>query len=144
MGTRKYTIVAPAPVGEVYNWFVEDARNYSCVLNDKISNVAKNEDGSLSWTITLPSKSITYIAKITEQEQNAKIAWASADGSPNRGELTFQEATSLEKPAVDTTGKADPQLTEENLKTIITAAIEYDGPDSGHSLVVLTRFPVPL
>jgi uncharacterized membrane protein len=143
MGTRRYTIVAPAPIGDVYNWFVVDSDNFSCVLNDKILTVAKDEDGTLSLKITLPGKVITYNARITEQEQNAKIAWVSADGSPNRGELTFQEATYLEKPDALTTGTAGQQTTVENLKTMITVAIEYDGPDSGHSFVVLTRFPVP-
>jgi uncharacterized membrane protein len=142
MGTRRYTIVAPAPVGEVYSWFIEDSGNFPCVFNDKILT-AKKEDGNLSWTITIPNKLITYIARITEQEQNAKIAWVSADGSPNRGELTFQEATYLETPDVLTARMANPQITVENLTTIITVAVEYDGPDSGHSFVVLTRFPVP-
>jgi uncharacterized membrane protein len=143
MGTRTYTIVAPAPIGEVYSWFIGDAGNFSCVLNDKILNVDKNEDESLSWTITLPSKLIKYIARITEKEQNTKIAWVSTDGSPNRGELTFRGATYLEKPDVLSTRMAVPHIAEENLTTMITVALEYDGPDSGHSLVVLTRFPVP-
>jgi uncharacterized membrane protein len=123
MGTRRYTINAPSPLQQVYNWFINDLNSYSCALHDKTGSVTNQEDGSLLWQLNIQNKPIKYVARITESEPNVKIAWKSTDGSPNGGELKFQEVASDE--------------------TIIAVIIEYDGPDSEDSPIKWDRFPPP-
>jgi uncharacterized membrane protein len=124
MGTRRYTIEAPVDLTTAYSWLINDFNNFSCALNSDFQTVTtRKEDGSLLWQVTLSDKRIDYVATISEQVPNVKIAWQSVDGSPNHGELAFQETGSNQ--------------------TTIAVVIEYDGPDSEHPPVVWDNFPPP-
>jgi uncharacterized membrane protein len=97
------------PVAELYAYW----RNFGnlATFMDNVVSVSVLDDKRSHWVVKAPDgKTVEWDAVITEERENALIAWASEDGAdvPNSGRIDFREAGAR--------------------GTVVTATILYDPP----------------
>jgi uncharacterized membrane protein len=56
---------------------------------DGVEKVEQLDDTTLRWTAEIAGVKKTWIAKITEQTPDQRIAWTSVEGAKNAGVVTF-------------------------------------------------------
>ena len=56
---------------------------------DAVEKVEQLDDTTIRWTAKIAGVTKTWTAKITEQEPDQRIAWASIEGAKNAGVVTF-------------------------------------------------------
>jgi hypothetical protein len=88
MGFTTHSIEVNAPLRVVYNqWtqFEEFPR-----FMESVEEVRQDGPKTLFWKAKIAGKDKRWEAEITEQIPDKRIAWASVDGTPNTGEVTFE------------------------------------------------------
>jgi uncharacterized membrane protein len=106
MGATTHSIEVNAPLRAVYNqWtqFKEFPRFMECV-----DEVRQEGPKSLFWKAKIGGKDKQWEAEITEQVPEKRIAWESVDGTPNRGEVTF-ESLDFERTRITLTMEYEPE-----------------------------------
>jgi uncharacterized membrane protein len=87
MGKTTHSIDVNAPLRTVYNqWtqFEEFPR-----FMEGVEEVRQNGPANLFWKVRIGGKEKSWEAVITEQIPDQRIAWQSVDGTPNKGEVSF-------------------------------------------------------
>jgi len=56
---------------------------------DGVKSVRQLDDTTLEWVADVAGREKRWMAKITEQEPDQRIAWTSTDGAHNAGVVTF-------------------------------------------------------
>jgi len=109
------------PVAEVYAYF-RDFANLPCFMENVISIEVTDEKTS-HWTVKAPAgATVSWDARITQEEADRLIAWTSEPGAevPNSGRVTFRDA--------------GPR------GTVVTATIAYDPPGGVIGKVIAKMF----
>ncbi len=89
MATIEQSIEVHVPVRTAYNqWtqFEEFPR-----FMEGVEGVRHLDDTTTEWSTRVGGREKSFQAKITEQLPDARVAWASTDGSPNAGVVTFHQ-----------------------------------------------------
>jgi uncharacterized membrane protein len=97
------------PVAELYAYW-RDFGNLATFM-DNVVSVSAIDDKRSHWVVKAPGgKTVEWDAVVTEERENALIAWASEDGAavPNSGRIDFRDAGAR--------------------GTVVTATILYDPP----------------
>jgi uncharacterized membrane protein len=55
-----------------------------------VERVRQLDDRRLEWTAEIAGRTKTWLAEITDQEPDSRIAWQSVEGARNAGLVTFQ------------------------------------------------------
>jgi hypothetical protein len=106
MGATTHSIEVNAPLRAVYNqWtqFEEFPR-----FMEGVDEVRQEGPKSLFWKTKMGGKDKQWETEITEQVPDKRIAWESVDGTPNRGEVTF-ESLDFERTRVTLTMEYEPE-----------------------------------
>ena len=109
------------PVAEVYAYF-RDFANLPSFMENVIS-IEVTDDKTSRWTVKAPAgATVSWDARITQEEPNRLIAWTSEPGAdvPNSGRVTFRDA--------------GPR------GTVVTATIAYDPPGGVIGKVIAKMF----
>ncbi|MFG6281625.1 SRPBCC family protein [Sphingomonas sp. S6] len=109
------------PVAEVYAYF-RDFANLPSFMENVISIEVTDEKTS-HWTVKAPAgATVSWDARITQEEADRLIAWTSEPGAevPNSGRVTFRDA--------------GPR------GTVVTATIAYDPPGGVIGKVIAKMF----
>ncbi|PVE59997.1 cyclase [Arthrobacter sp. TPD3018] len=109
------------PVAEVYAYF-RDFANLPSFMENVISIEVTDEKTS-HWTVKAPAgATVSWDARITQEEPDRLIAWTSEPGAevPNSGRVTFRDA--------------GPR------GTVVTATIAYDPPGGVIGKVIAKMF----
>ena len=88
MGTVRQSIEIGVPVSVAYNqWtqFEEFPR-----FMEAVKEVRQLDDKTLEWSANINGDDETWMAQITEQEPDERIAWRSTSGQPNSGAVSFE------------------------------------------------------
>jgi uncharacterized membrane protein len=94
MGATTHSIDVNAPLRAVYyQWtqFEEFPR-----FMEGVEEVRQDGSKTLYWRTKIGGKTKELESEITEQVPDKRIAWASIDGTPNAGEVSF-ESLDLER-----------------------------------------------
>jgi uncharacterized membrane protein len=89
MSTIQESIEVAVPVTTAYNqWtrFEEFPR-----FMEGVKRVQQYEDTRLRWLVEVGGREKEWLAAITQQEPDQRIAWRSTDGTQNSGEVTFEQ-----------------------------------------------------
>ena len=87
MGRVEASIDVNVPVSTAYNqWtqFEEFPR-----FMEGVESVRQLDDKRLQWTAEIAGKEKTWLAEISEQRPDERIAWHSVEGARNAGVVTF-------------------------------------------------------
>ena len=106
MGATTHSIEVNAPLRAVYNqWaqFKEFPR-----FMEGVDEVRQEGPKSLFWEAKIGGKDKQWEAEITEQVPEKRIVWESVDGTPNRGEVTF-ESLDFERTRITLTMEYEPE-----------------------------------
>lgn len=106
MGATTHSIEVNAPLRAVYNqWtqFKEFPR-----FMEGVDEVRQEGPKSLFWKAKIGGKDKQWETEITEQVPEKRIAWESVDGTPNRGEVTF-ESLDFERTRITLTMEYEPE-----------------------------------
>jgi Polyketide cyclase / dehydrase and lipid transport/Protein of unknown function (DUF2934) len=106
MGATTHSIEVNAPLRAVYNqWtqFEEFPR-----FMEGVDEVRQEGPKSLFWKTKMGGKDKQWETEITEQVPDKRIAWESVDGTPNRGEVTF-ESLDFERTRITLTMEYEPE-----------------------------------
>jgi hypothetical protein len=106
MGATTHSIEVNAPLQAVYNqWtqFEEFPR-----FMEGVDEVRQDGPKSLFWKAKIGGKDKQWEAEITQQIPDKRIAWESIDGTPNRGEVTF-ESLDFERTRITLTMEYEPE-----------------------------------
>ena len=106
MSRIEKTIEVDAPIGSVYGqWTQFEAFP---TFMDGVTRVEQLDDRTLSWEARIAGRSKTWIARITDQTPNERIAWMAVDGAQNDGAVTFRALTG-DRTEVRLVVDADPE-----------------------------------
>ena len=119
VAARAVTINRPA--AELYSYW-RDFSNLATFM-DNLVEVRTVDDRLSHWIVKAPGgRTVEWDARVTEERENALIAWASEDGADvaNRGRVEFRDAGAR--------------------GTVVTATIEYDPPGGAVGKLIAKMF----
>ena len=109
------------PVADLYAYW-RDFRNLASFM-DNVVQVSPIDDRRSHWIVKAPGgRTVEWTATITEERENAFIAWASEKGAdvPNSGRIDFRDAGAR--------------------GTVVTATVLYDPPGGAIGKLIAKMF----
>lgn len=88
----KESIDVAVPRSVAYNQWTQ-FEELSSILKG-VGNVTQEDDDVLNWSVKIGPSRRQWRARITEQTPDERIVWESADGTENRGVITFHSLDS--------------------------------------------------
>ena len=87
MSSIQESIDVEVPVRTAYNQWTqfEDFPQFM----EGVQEVKQLDDTTTRWTVEISGRRREFEAKITEQDPDQRVAWASVDGPQNAGVVTF-------------------------------------------------------
>jgi uncharacterized membrane protein len=87
MGRVESTIDVNVPVSTAYNQWTQFEEFPQFM--EGIKSVRQLDDRTLEWNAEIAGKDKTWLAEISEQEPDQRIAWHATEGARNAGVVTF-------------------------------------------------------
>jgi uncharacterized membrane protein len=90
MSRFEHTVTVDAPVREVYNQWTQFESFPSFM--DGVEQVVQMDHKTLAWTASIAGQRRRWMAEITDQTPDTRIAWKSISGAENAGAVLFEPA----------------------------------------------------
>lgn len=94
MPTVSSDIDIPLPIRTVYNQWTQ-FEDFPAFMWG-VESVTQLDDATLSWRVKVAGVERTFIAEITEQVPDERIAWKSTEGPEQAGVVTFHRLSDSE------------------------------------------------
>ena len=88
MSRFEHTVTVDVPVREVYNQWTQFESFPSFM--DGVEQVTQMDDKTLAWTASIAGQRRRWMAEITDQTPDTRIAWKSTSGTENAGAVLFE------------------------------------------------------
>ena len=88
MSRFEHTVTVDVPVREVYNQWTQFESFPSFM--DGVDQVTQMDDKTLAWTASIAGQRRRWMAEITDQTPDTRIAWKSTSGTENAGAVLFE------------------------------------------------------
>jgi uncharacterized membrane protein len=88
MSEVEKSIEVEAPLSTVYNQWTQ-FESFPEFM-EGVKSVEQLDDTTLRWTGEIAGKQKQWLAKITDQEPDRRIAWRSVEGTNNAGDVRFE------------------------------------------------------
>ena len=91
MSRFEHVITVAAPVREVYNQWTQFESFPSFM--EAVERVVQIDDRTLEWTASIAGQQRSWMAVITDQTPDVRVAWKSTSGAENAGAVLFEPAS---------------------------------------------------
>lgn len=88
MSRFEHTVTVDVPVRQVYNQWTQFESFPSFM--DGVEQVTQMDDKTLAWTASIAGQRRRWLAEITDQTPDTRIAWKSTSGAENAGAVLFE------------------------------------------------------